>query len=607
MFSLDRQGIVDEFCILYQCTSYNGYPRFGPSRQKRLKSQMEKLVKLHPQWDANQYLQYFRRILNDEQKAEAEQRLAHLHLIAYLDQSRCYFVWQFSHKFPLSTATCLKFFDFTTDFLYNLEEFRKALNNYNQQDNKGAKLTTYIQGVLKNVLLNKIDAQSSWHLLCDVELTSQRKIKNEQQKLREALEKQGIIEPDISRYLFAWQCFVPVYKNNRVYNPNRQEGGKWPEPEIADFVEAARDYNSQRFQADAPLQVASGTEITPEMISQWMNDCIKARRNYTNIVEFSRDADSYEQEYGQIRNTWETSEATGDESDFLPNIQPIFQAEIERIDNNLDKIRSKITSTVRKAVMPLCYPHELSPLVQEQLAKKIGVNQGTIARFIASNYKATLLNKLDNLIIAILNNQLDTWAKSKVNEFLEERFSRPNSSDLIDITLLDAIATLNSPSPTILKLHYGQKMHVEAIAHCLDNSKFETEQIRQKINAAKDYLQQELVDEINQLKINAVNFWLRKYYRSLVESVFIKAFQGLELPLQEIMRLRFCQKMTEKQITKIKPNCRVEEAISLAKQQLQNSLLQWSYDNFGLSLEPEREQVSETVEVWLKTLYSVEL
>jgi len=40
---------------------------------------------------------------------------------------------------------------------------------------------------------------------------------------------------------------------------------------------------------------------------------------------------------------------------------------------------------------------------------------------------------------------------------------------------------------------------------------------------------------------------------------------------------------------------------------LQISLIQWVYDAFGLSISTEKEQVGEVVEVWLKTLYSVEL
>jgi hypothetical protein len=65
--------------------------------------------------------------------------------------------------------------------------------------------------------------------------------------------------------------------------------------------------------------------------------------------------------------------------------------------------------------------------------------------------------------------------------------------------------------------------------------------------------------------------------------------------------------MTEQQIVNLRPNWNVRQAISNAKQQLQTSLIQWIYDTFSLSLDTEKEQASEVVEVWMQTLYSVEL
>jgi hypothetical protein len=53
--------------------------------------------------------------------------LAHLHLVAYFDLARCHFVQQFSRKFPFPTATCIKFFDLTSDFLYNREKLKKCI------------------------------------------------------------------------------------------------------------------------------------------------------------------------------------------------------------------------------------------------------------------------------------------------------------------------------------------------------------------------------------------------------------------------------------------------------------------------------------------------
>jgi hypothetical protein len=162
---------------------------------------MEKLVQLHPEWQDSQYVQYFLRILNDDSQADSKQQLAHLHLLAYLDVARCHFVRQFSRKFPFPTATCIKFFDLTNDVLYNRDKLKKCINSYDAQDASGANLKTYLQGVLRNIILDQINFESPWHLLCDVDLNSRKKFNNEKQKLQEALLRQGITEPKTSQYI----------------------------------------------------------------------------------------------------------------------------------------------------------------------------------------------------------------------------------------------------------------------------------------------------------------------------------------------------------------------------------------------------------------------
>jgi hypothetical protein len=97
------------------------------------------------------------------------------------------------------------------------------------------------------------------------------------------------------------------------------------------------------------------------------------------------------------------------------------------------------------------------------------------------------------------------------------------------------------------------------------------------------------------------------YYRDLISSLLTDAFNKLDSELKTIMQLRYCQRLSEEQIVKRKPNCNVSQLISHAKQQLQNSLLQWTLDSFDISLNTEKEQVREVVEDWLTRLPFVEL
>ena len=608
MSSLRCQDIIDKFCILYACRSDSGYPSFKPSIQKPLRSRMEKLVQLHPEWEDSHYIQYFGETIDEDSKSESERQFAHLHLVAYFDLARCHFIQQFSRKFPFPTATCIKFFDLTSDFLYNREKLNKCLKGYNYQDASGANLKTYLQGTLRNIILDQINYESPWHLLCDVDLSSRRKLNNEQQKRREALLRHGILEPNIAQYIFAWQYFVPIYKNNRVHNPNTKNVRRWPEPELPDFEETARDYNSNRFQPDAPLQVSSSPEVTPEMIKKWMNICIEALQNYPRLVEISRDADSYEKHYEPSVNPWEPLELEENPVDFLKQADLVFLEEIQRINNSLEKIRSKIPQGVRKAVMPLCYPHEFSLLVQEQFARKVGINQGTVARYISNIYKTPLLSKFETLITETMKTTPQVWAQRYVEKFLEERFSNPSRSDFIEGALIDSIETLDRSKQTILRLRYGQRMNVEEIAAHFRKVKIaESAEVTQELSAAKNELQEAVITQLNNLKLDCVHSWLKRYYQQLVHIQVLEAFKKLEVPMQELIQMRYCQRIAEQQLAILRPNWNVKQAISNAKQQLQISLIQWVYNAFGLSLDTEKEQVCEVVEVWLKTLYSVEL
>lgn len=569
---------------------------------------MEKLVQLHSEWEDSHYVQYFVGMIDDDSKSESERQLAHLHLVAYFDLSRCYFVQKFSQKFPFAKATCIKFFDLTSDFLYNREKLKKCINGYNSQDASGANLKTYLQGVLRNIILDQINYESPWHLLCDVDISSRRKFNNDKQKLREALLRQGIIEPNITRYIFAWQYFVPIYKNNRVHAPNTRNTRKWPEPELPDFEETARDYNSCRFQPDAPLQVSSSPEVTPEMIKKWMNICIEALQHYPKLIEISRDADSYEKQYEPSVNPWEPLELEENPVDFLQQADLVFREEIQRINNSLEKIRSKIPQGFRKAVMPLCYPHEFSLLVQEQFASKLGINQGTVARYISNIYKIPLLSRLETLITETMKTTPQIWAQTYVEKFLEERFSNPSPLNLIEGALIDSIETLDDSRQTILRLRYGQRMNVEEIADYFRRVKMaELAEVTQELSAAKNELQEAVITQINNLKQEWIHSWLKRYYQQLFHIQLLEFFRKLEVPMQELIQMRYGQRIAEQQLVILRPDWNVKQVITNAKHQLQISLIQWVYDAFGMSLGTEKEQVSEVIEVWFKTLYSVEL
>ena len=387
----------DKFATFYDFTNNNGYPAFKPLIQYQLRNRIKRLAKLHPEWKDSDYIQYFSELLLNKPEFDSESRFAHWHFLAYIDLDRCYLIWRNFHYFPFYAAKLEEFYALTNEILCQPDKLKTYLEKYNPQNEKKASVKTYILSILKNSIREKIDLQSDWHLLCNVDINSTRKLNNFAKKLRKALEKYGLKEPKISQYIFAWQYFVPVYKNNKVYNLKQRINQKWLEPENSDFTEAANYYNTQRFQPDAPLQVSSGKELTSEILKKWMNLCIEALRQNEKIIEVSRDEETYKKQEEKIDN-YITLETQNEKSDSLDQVEIILEQEIKKITANLDTIKSRIPQKYRRAIMPLCYANKLAILNQAELASLLGVHQGTISRYISKYIEVPLLNRALNAL-----------------------------------------------------------------------------------------------------------------------------------------------------------------------------------------------------------------
>ncbi|MBD2355400.1 XRE family transcriptional regulator [Tolypothrix sp. FACHB-123] len=574
----------DQFWTLHDFTATGGHPPFKRLMQNRLRARMEKLVQLHPDWDVNDYAHYFGEIINDDSQPELEKRLAHWHLLAYFDRDRCYLIWRSWYRLPFYAAHAESLYALTNEHLCNREKLQQYLHKYKTSNDTRANLKTYMLGVLRNIMRHYVNWESKWHLLCDVDLTSRRKLQKAEERITEVLKNSGSKEPEISQYLFAWRYFVPVYKNNRVYHPNRREGEKWPEPEFSDFVEAAKDYNSQRFQPGAPLQVAVGAAVTPAMIQQWMNICIAALQQSSQITEVSYDAINVQQPDLKSISSWEALE----QEEKPTEIDQILHREIAAIEQNLDSVRSQIPQSSRQAVMPLCYPHRLVLLTQEQFSSKIGVHQGTISRFISKNVEAPLLEKFQELTSERIN------SSAYVKTFLTEKFAHLDSANPIEVQLIAAIANLDPESQQILKLSYGQQINLTELTQILSQEQpISQQQAQQKLTLAQNQLEKSFLKLLNQWQTNYIKSWLKNYYQNLIQSGLLKSFEQLESQQQEII----CQRYVQKQ--DIKSNSHASQTLILAKQQLQRSFLRWINTRFGISLKSETQQVGEVVEDWL--------
>ncbi len=581
----------DQFWTLYDFAETSGYPPFKRLIQNRLRERMAKLVQLHPQWDESDYVDYFVKILNDDSQPETEKKLAHWHLLAYFDRDRCYLIWRSWCRLPFYAAYAENLYALTNEHLCNREKLLQYLSKYQANDYRGANLKTYMLGVLRNVTRDHVNWESRWHLLCDVDINSRRKFQKAKERLKAALNNTAIREPEISQYLFAWQYFIPIYKNNRVYNPSRREGGKWPEPEFSDFVATAKDYNSQRFQPGAPLQVAVGAAVTPAMIQKWMNTCIDALQESDQIIEVP-----YDTHTNEPADPGDAGEQDEEKSLFLPTVDLALTGELEIIEQNLDKTRSQIPKSYRQAVMALCYPHRLALLTQEQFACKMNVHQGTVSRYISKYVEAPLVEKFQQL-----NNEKFN-PTTYIKTFLTEKFTHLHRVNPLEVQLMAAIADLDAELQHILKLSYGQKLNINELTQTLSqNQPLSQAEVKEKLSLAHNQLETRFLTLLKQWQNNYIKSWLKNYYQNLIQSGLLKSFEQLASLEQEILWLRYAQKKDVNNIETLKSHSHAEQMLTQAKQQLQHLFLQWIDTNFSLSLEKETQQIGVIIEDWLST------
>ena len=582
--------MIDKFSTFYDFTNNNGYPPFKPLVQYQLRKRMERLAKIHPEWHEDDYVQYFVRILLNKQQSDSERRFVHWHFLAYLDLDRCYLIWRNFHYFPFYAAKSEDFYALTNEILCHPLKLKNYLNKYTPQNNRKASVKTYVLGILKNSIREKIDIQSDWHLLCNVDINNLRKLNNFAEKLRKALEKYGLKEPVISQHIFAWRYFVPVYKNNVIYNFDRRKNKKWPKPGNSDFTEAAYYYNTQRFQPEAPLQVSSSKKLTSDTLKKWMNVCIQALRQAEEITKISRDANIDERQ--EEAEHWLTLDCQNEKSDSLEQVEMILRQEIKKIEANLNEVNSRIPQESRRAIMPLCYANQLAILNQEQLADLLGVHQGTISRYISKYIEAPLLNSLRDL----LNIKFDLGLY--LDTFLLERFTNPDQKNLLDRVLVDSIKDLDAQEQYIMKIYYGQKMPLEEIEPRINSEKKINEH---NIIKTKNELKRLFQGKFNKWQTEYIKFWLRNYYKNIIQTVLLNGFKELDILNQEIIKKRYFQKMNEKEIINIYPKYSVRQVIHETKQQLQNYLLQWFKNHLAISLNSKSLQVMEVIDNWLLT------
>lgn len=406
------------------------------------------------------------------------------HLTVYFEES-CYYaafdVWKVDRSQSweefIFLARCL---------IYDRDKFKNILVQYNKVNSS---LDNYVTKIIINSIKDKtsIGKFSTWRLF----------VHKSDKELKEALNRDGRCEPEISRFLFARKYFKQVYQMNKLQNPAVTKGKKYPEPSETDFMEVVNYYNTQKLLLSAPHEVAAGANITVEELKLWIEVCIAALYNYPKSIasNFSLEAlqDAGREFEAPSEDFFELGLADSTKETSLVNKVSALKQQLYSLKPDQQKI------------LLLYYGLEFN---QTQVADTFKVTQGTIASRLKT-IELKLVKTLSQL------SQPTEWVSQYVAVWLVRSYQSPVYSDLINVALVESVKKLEQIEKEVLRLSYGQKMHHKDVANQLKITELKLALITDNAKAKlEDYLIKEIDCIINQyLKI-----WLSNTCKCIVKS-----------------------------------------------------------------------------------------
>jgi RNA polymerase sigma factor (sigma-70 family) len=427
-------------------------------------------------------------------------QLACEHLASYFEE-KCY--WAAKDLCNGKLDSWEEYFFIARLLIYNPLKLREILAKHDNSYN--ANLETYINQILiNNVKFSaEVNRFSRWRLL----------YKKSDIELKEALKVLGIVEPEITQIIFARKYFKQVYLMNKVKNPSRCTGKKWVAPDEEDFEKSAQCYNVEKPLPRTPHEVsANATHVTAKQIQDWMEIAIKALENYPKSVLPKFSLDALQSEGFEARSEYKTEIAD-------VAWEGIFAT--EEIKDNRETLVKKVNSVLSEKLKVMKPEHQKILLLyyglalnQQQLAARLKINQSTISRSLTKS-TIQLLEALAEV------SQCQKWAKEYVESWLCREYKAPLHSDLIQATLVSAVKKLTDEERQVLQLYYGQ-IRDECTSDDIN------EETTRRLNKAKNYLQENLIGEINIWIKEYLEKWLSKHYQSFVRSLLKTASKSGE-------------------------------------------------------------------------------
>jgi RNA polymerase sigma factor (sigma-70 family) len=334
--------------------------------------------------------------------------LAETHLFAYL-QEPCYWVsQQMARRMQTSQYSLADYFQ-----MANID-IRRVLNGF--EIDRGSSLKSYASLLLTNALKDTLRQRQAVDICSDWALLR----KWSKKRVREVLDRVGVVEPEAAEYQLAWFCFKTLY----TPSDRTQDKSNTPNPalwqEIADF------YNAQR----QSQLIIPGATISPSQIELRLTKLGRWLRDYLYPTVNSLNRPKLGDEKGEIQD-----DLSDDAGATLLDLA-IEREEITHRNTQQSQLQTILTQAVAdldpelKEILQLFYQQGLS---QQELASQLKLSQSTVSR--------RLKKAEDNLLQALLG-----WIESQLNQFPD-----PNVLKSITTTLREWLIVHYTNS----KVNYG--------------------------------------------------------------------------------------------------------------------------------------------------------
>lgn len=445
-----RETPVEQFSTVLQFQECNSNLVFYWEPDSVLEQNMSLKVESDPDAGENFWAQYFLK------QAREDNPLAKRHLSANLEEI-CYWTAVTTYqKMPASYLTWLDYFQIAREAASNpvalFQKYKSAkgsLKSYAQMRLRDAIRVVIYKG-------QEADKYSDWGLLQSG--LSKKALKN-------ALQKVGVNEPQLSRCLLAWQGFKEV---GTLSAPKGSR--QLPPPTDKQLATIAEYYNECRF------PVSSEPAVTDSDIQELLDICIQAARASVRIQVNSLDAEGTVSPFAIAHDPEEQVE--------LEHSQAKTEAEWEEISSVLKEAIASLPDSAQKM---LTLEYGLPRFNQTEIGNMFGIRQDEVSkklkkyrRFLGktlAEWSQTRGTPLNHKIINELSNLLKQW--------LSNYYHSAVFDELLKTTLVQQFPDEIS----LLKHCFGRKLPLNRVANELYLS--ETA-VNEKLEQVKQRLQQEL-------------------------------------------------------------------------------------------------------------------